>query len=528
MQLFDNQDNAGSVVINLLENLSINIKPEDIVSELGKHPDYPSMLAISDVLDWFGIENAAYRVEADQLLSVTVPFIAHTRTSDFVTVSKISNGEVTLSDHKRKNYKMPVENAMKFFDGVVLTVQPLLAGYGSGKRSAGDILSKYKDIYVVLLLGIVFAGVLLNNHYFTNLSWQAALLTIIKSAGLAVSVLLLVQSIDNNNPLVLTLCTGNGKNNCNAILTSKAAQVFDGLSWSEVGFFYFGGSLLVLLFSAGSVAMLQMLAFLNIISLPYTFYSIFYQARIARQWCVLCCSVQALLWLEFMPLVTFLKEPVLLPDVTQWMLFLACMALPVALWLLVKPLLLKSQQLKTLKPQLQKFKYNKESFDAVLHSQPRYALPEDDWSIVLGNGEADTTITMVSNPYCPPCSQTHRVLDEWLDKLDNIQLRIVFTADNNDKDSKTPVVRHLMVLNDRGDKALTKRALHDWYEQKQKDYEAWARAYPVPLDESKFYKLEKQRAWCTMAEITGTPTLLLNGYRLPADYQVQDIKYMLE
>jgi hypothetical protein len=30
-----------------------------------------------------------------------------------------------------------------------------------------------------------------------------------------------------------------------------------------------------------------------------------------------------------------------------------------------------------------------------------------------------------------------------------------------------------------------------------------------------------------MAEVKATPTLLINGYVLPANYQVEDIKYML-
>jgi len=31
-----------------------------------------------------------------------------------------------------------------------------------------------------------------------------------------------------------------------------------------------------------------------------------------------------------------------------------------------------------------------------------------------------------------------------------------------------------------------------------------------------------------MAKVTATPTMLLNGYRLPDLYQLPDLKYMLE
>jgi len=72
------------------------------------------------------------------------------------------------------------------------------------------------------------------------------------------------------------------------------------------------------------------------------------------------------------------------------------------------------------------------------------------------------------------------------------------------------------------------KALHDWYEQKQKNYNAWAKVYPVHLNEVEYHKIDKQHAWCRLAEVTATPTLLLNGYRLPQLYQLTDLKYMLE
>jgi ATP-binding cassette subfamily B protein len=38
----------------------------------------------------------------------------------------------------------------------------------------------------------------------------------------------------------------------------------------------------------------------------------------------------------------------------------------------------------------------------------------------------------------------------------------------------------------------------------------------------------KQHTRNKMAEVTATPTLLLNGYSLPGLYQLPDLKYMLE
>ncbi|WP_133231197.1 DsbA family protein [Mucilaginibacter psychrotolerans] len=204
-----------------------------------------------------------------------------------------------------------------------------------------------------------------------------------------------------------------------------------------------------------------------------------------------------------------------------------CFALPVVVWLLARPVLLRAQQVNPLRAQLQAFKYSAELFNRLLTDQPKFALPDEDWSIVLGNVEAGNIITMVTNPFCQPCVDTHEVLNNWLDNNLDIQVRIVFTANNDENDIRTPVARHMMALNELPDKGTVKRALHEWYGQKRKNYDDWAKGYPVNLDATKYYKIEKQKEWCDMAEVKATPTLLINGYRLPKEYQLKDIKYLL-
>ncbi|ASU32968.1 vitamin K epoxide reductase family protein [Mucilaginibacter xinganensis] len=529
MLSFTRYQNPDAVVNKLLKGLSISIAPETVIEELEKHPDYPSLLAISDVLSALNIENSAYRVANDNLEAVPTPFIAHTNINngDFLLVEKNNGNSVTVSSEKWNRHKLSIEEFKKIFQGVVLTAEA-----AEGQTSAASVAATLAAIKIpVILAGSLFilAAALFLNGYFTNLGWQAALLSVFKTAGVITSVLLLVQSIDSNNPLIQKLCQGGSKTDCKAILSSKAAKVFEWLTWSEVGFFYFTGTWLLILFGGGSATIWAALAVLNVVSLPYTFYSIYYQARVAKQWCVLCCTVQALLWLEFIPLATLYKSlDFSAIDAKGAATVLMCMLAPIILWMVLKPMLLKLQQLQPLKQQLRKFKYNTDLFTNTLTAQPRYAQPDDSWSIVLGNVEANSIITMVSNPYCPPCATMHKALDELLEQNGNVQARIVFTANNTDEDIKTPVSRHLMALNELPDKSIVKNALHDWYEQKQKDYKEWAKVYPVQLNEANFYKLDKQNDWCKIAEVTSTPTMLLNGYRLPDVYRLPDLKYMLE
>ena len=180
-----------------------------------------------------------------------------------------------------------------------------------------------------------------------------------------------------------------------------------------------------------------------------------------------------------------------------------------------------------MKNQLREFKYNDELFKSILVSQPLYKQPNPEWSIVLGNREASNVITMVTNPYCAPCSTTHKLLNDLINQNRNIQARILFTTSYQENDQSLPVVRHMMSLNELPDKMTVSEALHNWYKQENKYYEIWAKAYPITFDGIEMGKLEKQKQWCLEMAISSTPTLLVNGYRLPRLYRLSDLKYML-
>lgn len=527
MPFLTQQENFDAVLIELLYSLGSSVSTTEIINELSVHPDYPSLLALNDILNNFGIESGSYRINSEELSDVPCPFIAHTRKpgNEYLLVNNLDAETVVVTDQNKKHYKIDFAEFERIFDGVVLVPETNETALSQNKASGGLSMEKIgRSLAIALLVSVLAATIVLHSSVLT--SWPNALAGLFKTGGLVVSILLLIQSIDKNNPWVQTLCGGDEKANCHAILSSKAANVFEGLTWSEVGFFYFSGTWAALLFSGGSTAMLQMLAILNIFSLPYTLFSIYYQSRVAKQWCILCCAVQALLWLEFVPLASSFKQPLAILNLTSWVNLPVFMAMPVAAWLLLKPLLLMAQQVKPLKNQLRTFKYNSEMFHALLKEQPKYVLPSEDWSIVLGNVEGENVITMVSNPYCPPCAKTHVMLDDWLNHNPDLQARIVFTANNTDADIKTPVTRHLMALNRLANKTVIKRALHDWYDQK--NYETWAKAYPLELNSPDFSQLDRQKDWCRIAGIKATPTILVNGYVLPTPYQIKDIKYMLQ
>lgn len=531
MNLVMKRSNADAVLYKMLLLLKIPVTYAQIVTELNLHPNYPSLLSLNDVLARFDITADAYDVGFDDLHQVSVPFIAHTSKGDseFVLVKKAFGDFYIVDNGSVVSEKIEREEFGKIYNGVVLVAEAVRPETHKEKRwsTLQDLINIVEfPAKLVLFFIILLSATLLNTSYLDNLSVQSALATIFKFIGLTTSIVLLSHSIDNNNQLVQKICGGQNMD-CNAILNSRASLVYRGLSWSDIGFFYFAGTLCTLLMVKNTTSVMQILAILNVISLPYTVYSIYYQLKIAGKWCLLCCTVQAILWLEFAPLITAFKHPLTFPDPTQSFNIFIALSIPALLWLIVKPVLKELQLVGPLKYQLREFKYNNDFFNRMISSQPKYPSPDKEWSITLGNPEAANIISVISNPYCQPCSLIHEELDGLLKYRTDLQLRIVFSVNNLEGDPLTAVARHLMALNNKQNNPEISNAMSFWYSQDNKNFPQFVERYPVVIDARVITQIDEQKQWCKLIDVKATPTLLINGHPLPKIYQLNDLKYML-
>ena len=74
------------------------------------------------------------------------------------------------------------------------------------------------------------------------------------------------------------------------------------------------------------------------------------------------------------------------------------------------------------------------------------------------------------------------------------------------------------------DKTKTQKALDDWYLAEKKDYESFANKYPMNGELAKQKdKLKAMNDWCKKEKITHTPTIFINGYKLPDEYHLHDL-----
>jgi uncharacterized membrane protein len=531
-------DPTVRAVINYLRLLGAKVNNATVNETLQNHPDWPSLLCVSDSLSKWRIPNAAGRIDKDEIDQLPLPFLAPVeKVGPFVVVKEITETEVGYFPHGYKRYTVAKkEDFFKDWGGVYLIAESNEnSGEDIGQFRKGKRHARIRAlIQGSLLLLLLFASIQIFRTRINNLTpvqlWSVYLQFFIFMAGLAVTLLLLWYEVDDNNPLLQKVCTGLAKTNCRAVLNSAGARLFNWISWSEVGFIYFSGGLLLLLFSPGSLAgAMAVSGWLSLLAVPYPVFSVWYQWKVAKQWCLLCLGVQFLLVIAAVNTIAggLLHTG---SDNPFELLFGAavCFLLPALIWAFGKPFLFRMQKARRTYRDYLQIKFNEEIFDTLLKKQMPMKMPVDGLGIDIGNAGATNTLVKICNPYCGPCSRAHRQIEELLEQHGNLRVKIIFTVSNDDNDRGAIPARHLMALAAMGDESLTKQALDDWYLAETKDYNVFANKYPLNGELAKQGPgLEAMSSWCREMKVAATPTIFFNGYRLPSAFNIDEIKYFL-
>jgi len=535
------QENCVEVTHQFLRTLGVPATSTSLSQDLRDHPDYPSLLSISDVLSSYKMETLSIKASSYDLQELPVPFITlirgNMRKNKSYTVVRNVDAEflVYYNPFKKDWETTAIKDFKESWDGIaLLAIAPHNTGAETIKgtplkewRSKG-IIAGFISI-IALSLGSFIMKVLQNGAIQGSQRIGFLLLLSLQIAGIFVTALLLWYEIDKTNPILLRVCTGGPKTNCNSILSSRHSKLFNWLSWSEIGFIYFTGGFVFLVQDASDVLpKLVLLSWLNVLTLPYSIYSIYYQGRIARQWCRLCLAVQAILIAGVInSLFTGIPGyPGLSFNSVVRMLF--SFLFPAFGWWVIKPYFSKILESKSNKKNYLRLKFNPQIFDIILKNQKKPTMPADELGIILGNADAKHTILAVSNPYCAPCSKAHSKIENILHTNPNVKVRILFTTSNKKKEHLKLPVKHLLAIQDQREEKLMLEALDDWYLAKNKNYEAFAGKYPMNGElKEQDDKINTMENWCKETNITFTPTIFIDGYQMPDIYGIEDINYFL-
>lgn len=256
---------------------------------------FKTLFGVTALLKEYGVETEGYRLsDKSELDQLKPPFVAQTDGGLVIVTGLTQDSVAYLTQGVPET--MPLGEFESVMTGVVVTAKALPGAkepdYAAHMRTVA--ITDTKKVLVWILGGLLCAYLMVTNGLWRH--WSVWALLAIDLFGLWLTYMLVQKSLSIKTKVADKVCGVLQEGGCDSILKTSASSFFGIFSWSEVGFTYFGVSLLVMLIAPGAI---HWLALINICCLPFTLWSIWYQKFRARHWCTLCVSVQMSLWLQF-------------------------------------------------------------------------------------------------------------------------------------------------------------------------------------------------------------------------------------
>jgi protein-disulfide isomerase/uncharacterized membrane protein len=484
---------------------------------LESHPDYPSLIAVQDTLEELGINSYACNGTKEELKKENKPFLAHFNMGEgYVLFFK----DVATAEKKVKDFDT-------FWSGSIMFADPIIK-YGNmehDKLYKKEKLNSSFGIAAIILFIGAFLGVAIASG-----SLPAILLTISNFIGLCFSWLIAQKEFGISNGISDKICSMAKHSLCESVLFSKSAKLFNWLTWGDVGIVYFTSSLLYILISqiTNQLFNLEFYYLLSLAGIAFPLYSLYYQWKVVKQWCMLCIGVLTILGINSIIGLTQLSTISLISNrilVNAILLFTGVSSFILAAWLILKSLYQKSLASLTNEIKATRLKRNPEIFAALLEKQEANPinLPEPDEAIRFGNAAAPYQLVIACNPYCGPCAKAHQAIEHLYEKYPGqFSVAVRFALNKNDESDKRVItVKEIMKV------AKTKplESVKDWYSTLNLEkFKELHQTNGEQVDAA----IDKHIVWSREADIKGTPTVFMNGRKLPELYSWVDFVETVE
>lgn len=511
------------LVSRVLKKNKIPFNKEELDFQIQSHPSYPSLHAITGVLDHFNIESIAAKVpvEHDTLEQLPKYFIAQINSNQGDVLVFVEQAEkIHIIGSNGKKDSLPKDQFLELFTGVIVAVEK--------SENKAILFNKKKSLSVVnILLGFTIALFALSLFLF-EASLYTVGYTVFTLLGIVFSISIIKQEYGMPTLIGDTFCTeGDEKKDCDAVLSSKGALILRGYKLSDISLIYFSSVLMVTFFYiiTGKEPVLPYM--FSMLALPVTLYSIYYQYRIIKKWCVLCLGIVSVLWIQsliaFFVVNHFQKLTVNSLVVTSLIFSIIILA-----WIFIKPVIKDAIALRDEKITFLKFKNNYSLFESLLSkSKLLDTTIENIKEVVFGNQKSKLELLIVTNPLCGHCKSVHKMIHSVLERYGGIvKIRIRFNVNTNSKTGEALLLAsRILELYDLKEDYL--QAMNDIYGDISP--KKWFKKWGHTINVKKYTAiLEEEKNWCINNKINFTPEILINGKTYPKEYNREDLVFFIE
>lgn len=482
----------------------IKIDKQEFYFQFNSHPNFPSVLAFSDTLNFMGVRNDAYELDKeywDELPKEFITIVDHS----FSLIKKNENQFTQYSDQIKNISK---ENLYKSSDNFVLLFEKT--------ENVKNISSFNFKPFIYLVFGIILVYSLI------QFSWYESTFNMLSLLGIYISLELFNQKFGEESVVVNNIC-GKAANNgsqssCSKIFSSDKIDIL-GLKLSDFSLIYFLGITVIGLIFPNAQLVLKVIAFFSSLVILY---SLYIQVFVEKTLCKICILIIFILLAQITISSLYFK----------WEVFLSIIFISVILLIVifstvvfVNNLMIQKEELKKSNAKNLRFKRNYDLFKRELLDYKKIEF-NDNQTFFLGNKNSKLHISIISNPYCGFCKRAHEIIEDLLKKYPNdisVQIRFNYFPESSEKYTQL-ISDFLNIYKNKFENEFLK-AIEIWFESKNEDQVKEISNMKIIEDLSDIIRISMENI---ALNLSFTPILIINGYKFPEKYDREDIYYFID
>lgn len=518
------------IIYNWLKQCGSSPNKNFCREEITTHPDYPSLLSVVDFLESGGMAYQAVKADASYITEFNYPLLAHIKQPDNEYMQIISNAG---SWDQQKELT-------KYWSGIVVYPEKDAIWQSSENEHFRQEAKRNKFIAVFF----IFFGLVIYIYptYFglVHLMFETIAIPFwgfFGLVGFVISIYALGTELGFQSQVVKQLCGAVGSSDsCEQVLKSKYSKGFLGITPASASVVYFASQFVMYILCCWQPVFFPVILLFSLSGIFISMWSIYTQTIKLKQLCALCLGVVAVLVLQLaIALLTIIDRSLRNWVLTQQSNFLNSACLFAAFFIVFCFILLPIKQLaktnginKNKLAEFKKWKMDVNLFMEQWQQEQEINMQVLEGDLFLGNPNAPLIIIIACNPYCGPCAKEHMQLDELLNKY-NGKLKVIirFLCQPDDENSKITVAVKaiLQKANDINNSIELQSMLKDWFTWM--DYGKWVEKWHPNKRVNVRLILKQNQQWAEHSKISFTPTLFLNGKRLPRRYSLEDLGLLI-
>jgi uncharacterized membrane protein len=485
----------------------LKISKTEFLFQFQSHPNYPSILAFSDTLNFLNIKNEVYEIDQKDWHELPKQFIT-IYNNEYTIIEKLDDEYLIFNDKTDKISKDKLHNNS---ENIVFLLD--------------DIYNKinFKKTNSKWVINFLFALILLYAYIQFNI--YLFIYNMLSLVGLFVSLELFNNKFGKKSIVINTLCSSkideklDSNNNCSKIFDSDKLN-FKGLKLSDFSLVYF---LVILVLGTLIQDISLIIKYISFWSVFVIFYSLYIQMFIERVFCKICLLIIIVLSLQITISALFFDNSF---EYNTLFITFICFLSSFFIVRYSNDILIEKQKYYEISLKNFRFKKNYDIFKRELQVN-HYEFENRNKEFWIGNKNSRLHISLITNPYCGFCKEAILILKKIVKKYPeiSIQLRFNYLSDNKDENLTSIISIFRNIYKDKGQELLFE-AIEFWHNKN--DIEIFKKKYNDFDFETEINDIIKLGEENKSLLLTYTPQILINNYLFPNIYEREDIFYFID